>query len=144
LSIKIIDTDQLSLVHELKGHQNSVFTSPFHPSGKYIVSGGRDAQLKVWDTQAKYVLRESIPAHLYTINHIVFSKDGRYFVSASMDKSIKLWDAYNFRLLKVLDKERHAAHGNSVNKLLWMNYRDLLVTCSDDRSISVWDLNIEE
>ncbi len=140
---RIIDSHSMEVLHELKGHKNSVFASKYHPSGKYVISGGRDAQLKVWDSQADYVLRESIAAHLYTINDVIFRGDGRYFVTASMDKAIKLWDAHNFRLLKVLDKHRHAGHGNSVNKLLWMNYHDLLVTCSDDRSISVWEIKFE-
>lgn len=141
---RIVVKESLEVIFELKGHKNSVFASKYHPSGKYLISGGRDAQLKVWDTQADFVLRENIAAHLYTINDIVFRKDGRYFVTASMDKSIKLWDAHNFKLLKVLDKHRYAGHGNSVNKLLWMNYRDLLVTCSDDRSISVWEIKFAE
>ncbi len=142
--IRIIDSDSMGVLKELKGHKNSVFATKYHPSGKYVISGSRDAQLKVWDSQADYILRESIAAHLYTINDVIFREDGRYFVTASMDKSIKLWDAHNFRLLKVLDKHRHAGHGNSVNKLLWMNYRDLLVTCSDDRSISVWEIKFAE
>lgn len=141
---RIVDSGSMKVVNELSGHKNSVFAAKYHPSGKYVISGGRDAQLKVWDTQADYLLRESIAAHLYTINDVIFRQDGRYFVTASMDKSIKLWDAHNFQLLKVLDKHRHAGHGNSVNKLLWMNYRDLLVTCSDDRSISVWEIKFAE
>lgn len=140
---RIVNSDK-EVISELKGHKNSVFVSRFHPSGKYLISAGRDAQLKIWDTQSDYVLRESIAAHLYTINDVIFREDGRYFVTASMDKSIKLWDAHNFQLLKVLDKHRHAGHGNSVNKLLWMNYQDLLVTCSDDRSISVWEIKFAE
>jgi len=143
-TIKVLDYFTLKSKHELRGHKNSVFSVKYHPSGKYLISGGRDAHLKVWDTNEGYVLRESIPAHLYTINHLTFINNGRYFVTCSMDKAIKLWDAYNFKLLKVLDKHRHASHGNSVNKLLWMESHDLLVSCSDDRSISVWDLKVNE
>ncbi|MEP1093569.1 MAG: WD40 repeat domain-containing protein [Cyclobacteriaceae bacterium] len=142
--VKILNVDTLEFSHELKGHRNSVFTGKYHPSGKYIISGGRDAQLLVWDVIENYILRESLAAHLYTINHLTFSEDGKYFVTCSMDKSIKLWNAHNFKLLKVLDKHRHAGHGNSVNKLLWMKYQDLLVSCSDDRTISVWDINLDE
>lgn len=143
-TIKILDIESLQIDQEIKGHKNSVFTAKYHPSGKYLISGGRDAQLKVWDSSEDFILRESIAAHLYTINHLVFNKDGKYFVTCSMDKSIKLWNAHNFKLLKVLDKHRHAGHGNSVNKLLWMKYQDLLVSCSDDRAISVWDIKFEE
>ena len=140
--IKHVNTAEAPM--ELKGHKNSVFAAKYHPSGKYLASVGRDAHIRIWDTSEEYVLRESIAGHLYTINDLVFRNDGRYFVTASMDKAIKLWDAYNFRLLKVLDKHRHAGHGNSVNKLLWMEYQDLLVSCSDDRSISVWKIDFEE
>ncbi|MEP5613926.1 MAG: WD40 repeat domain-containing protein [Cyclobacteriaceae bacterium] len=143
-TLKIFESETLTLTHELKAHKNSVFTAKYHLSGKYVISGGRDAQLLVWDSKEGYVLRESLAAHLYTINHLTFSEDGKYFVTCSMDKSIKLWNAHNFKLLKVLDKHRHAGHGNSVNKLLWMKYQDLLVSCSDDRTISVWDINLDE
>lgn len=142
-SVRILN-DRLGQTHKLDGHKNSVFAAKFHPSGKYLASVGRDAHIKVWDAAENFVLRESIPAHLYTINDLVFSKNGRYFISVSMDKAIKLWGAYNFRLLKVLDKDRHAGHGNSVNRALWMDYQDLLVTCSDDRTISVWKIEGSE
>ena len=141
--IKIMEKASFTPKTELTGHQNSIFSLCYHPSGKYLISGGRDSKLLVWDTSDGYKLRESIAAHLYTINHIVFSGNGKYFVTCSMDRSIKLWNAYNFKLLKVLDRHRHAGHGNSINKLLWMEYQDLLVSCSDDRIVAVWDIKLE-
>jgi WD40 repeat protein len=57
-----------------------------------------------------------------------------------MDKSIKIWDATTFRLLKVIDRARHAGHGTSINKLLWTNFNNQLVSASDDKRISVWDI----
>lgn len=142
--IRKIDTKTLEITKELSAHKNSVFASEYHPSGKYLASVGRDAHIKIWDASEGYLLRESISAHLHTINDITFRKDGRYFATGSMDKSIKLWDAYNFSLLKVLDKQRHQGHSNSVNKLLWMKFDDLLVSCSDDKSIGVWEIHFEE
>ena len=142
--IRKIDKETYEVTNELSSHKNSVFSSKYHPTGKYLASVGRDAHIKIWDSGEGYVLRESIAAHLHTINDIVFRTDGRYFATGSMDKSIKLWDAYNFRLLKVLDKQRYQGHANSVNKLLWMKFDDLLVSCSDDKSIGVWEINFEE
>jgi WD40 repeat protein len=57
-----------------------------------------------------------------------------------MDKSIKVWDTNELRLLKVIDKARHAGHGTSVNKLLWTSYNNQLLSASDDRTISVWHI----
>ena len=142
--IRKIDFKTFEITHELASHSNSVFASKYHPSGKYLASVGRDAHIKIWDVNENYTLRESIAAHLHTINDLVFRPDGRYFATGSMDKTIKLWDAYNFKLIKVLDKQRHEGHKNSVNGLLWMKYDNLLISCSDDRSISVWGVHFKE
>jgi WD40 repeat protein len=59
-----------------------------------------------------------------------------------MDKSIKVWDLEELKLLKVIDKARHAGHGTSVNKLLWTPGQ--LLSASDDRSISAWDVEFKD
>ena len=138
--IRIFDLASCRLKHELTGHTNSIFTLSYHPELPLLISGSRDAHLKVWDTEVEYALGESIAAHMYAINHIEFSPNGKHFVTCSMDKSIKIWDAHKFKLLKVIDKARYAGHGTSVNKLYWSHYNQQLASCSDDRTISIWDL----
>ncbi|MFY0599962.1 MAG: WD40 repeat domain-containing protein [Cyclobacteriaceae bacterium] len=139
--IRILKLSDLTLVKEYQGHDNSVFSLTFHPDLPILLSAGRDARIKFWDTDRDYDPVEEIVAHMYTINHLAFSPDKQHFVSCSMDKSIKVWDAKTFKLLKVIDKARHAGHGTSVNKLLWLNHKETLVSCSDDRTISLWDIN---
>jgi WD40 repeat protein len=138
--IRIYDSESFEEKKVLHGHKNSVFALKYSPESKYLISGGRDAHLKIWDVNNDYDLLESIAAHIYTIHHIDYRADGKYFVTGSMDKTIKVWDANEFRLLKVIDKARHAGHGSSVNKLFWSSYHEQLVACSDDRTISIWDL----
>jgi WD40 repeat protein len=138
--IRILNMD-LGLEKAFKAHEKSVFSLCFHPELPLLLSAGRDARIKFWDIDRNYELVEEIVAHMYTINHLAFSPDKQHFVSCSMDKSIKVWDAKTFKLLKVIDKARHAGHGTSVNKLLWLNYEETLVSCSDDRTISLWDIN---
>lgn len=139
--IRVYSLTDWQLVHEIEAHKISVFTVQYSPDSRYLISGSRDAHLKVWDVENGYSLKESIVAHMFAINHLVYSPDGKHFVTCSMDKSIKVWDAGTFQLLKVIDKARHAGHGTSVNKLLWSNHNNLLVSGSDDRSISIWDIN---
>ncbi len=138
--IRLFDLDTLEITNEFEAHQNSVFTVRYSPDYNQVLSGSRDAHLKVWSLQEEPVLLQSIVAHMYTINHLDFSPDGKHFVTCSMDKSIKVWDAQRYKLLKVIDKARHAGHGTSVNKLLWTSFQNQIVSCSDDRTISVWDL----
>ncbi len=138
--IRIYALSDFSLVKEIEAHKISVFTVQYSPNQRYLVSGSRDAHLKIWNTQKGYELQESIVAHMFAINHLDFSPDGKHFVTCSMDKSIKVWDAETFKLLKVIDKARHAGHGTSINKVLWTNHNNLLLSASDDRSISIWDI----
>ena len=135
-TIRIADANNLTVKEELKQHTNSVFTLAFQ--NNQLFSAGRDAHLRIWDVSEGYKLHEDIVAHMYAINHLSFSPDDKHFVTCSMDKSIKVWDAESFRLLKVIDKARHAGHGTSVNRTLWLD--DLLISASDDRTISAWDL----
>ncbi|MDX1627866.1 MAG: WD40 repeat domain-containing protein [Fulvivirga sp.] len=138
--IRIYDLTDFELKKEFEAHTNSIFTLCYSPTEDLLLSAGRDAHLKIWDVQAHYQPLKDIVAHMYAINNIDFSPDGKHFVTCSMDKSIKVWDATTFKLLKVIDKARHAGHGTSVNKLLWSAYKDLLISASDDRTISVWDI----
>lgn len=140
--IRIFSLEDYQFVQEVAGHSNSVFTMRYSPDYRWLLSAGRDALLKVWDVEAGYTEKESIAAHMYTINHIDYNPSGENFVTCSMDKSIKVWDATTFKLLKVIDKARHAGHGTSVNKLFWTSFNNWLISCSDDRTVSVWDLNI--
>ena len=137
-SVKIFDLNDFSLKLVVSQHTNSVFTLCYSPDYQYLITAGRDAHLKVLAVNQRYALCKDIPAHLFAINDIKFSPNGKYFATCSMDKSIKIWDIDQFKLLKVIDKSRHAGHGTSINKLWWSEYEDLLVSASDDKHISVW------
>lgn len=137
-NIYILDIAQhFRVIHSLEGHSNSVFCTKYTPCGNFLLSGSRDARLKIWNIRDNYALQQDIVAHLFAINDIAFSPDGDYFATASADKTIKIWDAHNFMLLKVIDRMRNQSHFTSINKLSWHKY---LVSCSDDKSLMVWNL----
>ena len=136
--IRIYDLNTFELKKTLESHKNSVFSVKYFSDENLMISGGRDAHLKVWNEN--YELIEDIPAHLFAINDIIYLNDHQLIASCSMDKSIKIWDSQNFKLLKVIDKAKHASHGTSVNKLLWKPESQVLLSASDDRTISMWKL----
>ena len=139
-TVKIFDLTDFSLKLVVEAHTNSVFTVKYSPDYKFLLTGGRDAHLKVWNVSGNYQLHQDIVAHLFAINDICFHPNLPLFATCSMDKSIKVWDSESFKLKKVIDKARHASHGTSVNKLLWLEDSSLLVSGSDDRNVSVWKI----
>ncbi|MCM0041222.1 MAG: WD40 repeat domain-containing protein [Algoriphagus sp.] len=139
-SIQVLDLAQgAAPIARLEGHSNSVFALGYSPGEEVLVSGGRDACLKFWNTNS-YLLEENVVAHLYAINYLSFRGDGKYLVTCSMDKSLKLWDMSNRNLIKVIDKARNAGHGTSINKVFWSTYSGVIVSVSDDRTIAIWQI----
>jgi WD40 repeat protein len=117
----------------------AVFTLQYSPDGKHLLSGGRDAQIKVWNAKQGDLV-QSIPAHMFAVNHILFHSSQPYFASASMDKSIKIWGADDFKLYKIISREKGLpGHMLSVNKLAW-NGNQLLST-GDDKRIIAWNVD---
>lgn len=138
-NIYFLDAHTLELKQTIEAaHANSVFSLRYSPDVRYLLSGGRDAHLNVWDLEKNNEKIRSEPAHWYTINDIVFHPEGKYFATASRDKTLKIWDLENFQLLKVLEAARDGGHKNSVNKLLWANHGNTLLSCGDDRTIILW------
>ncbi|MGB3545505.1 MAG: WD40 repeat domain-containing protein [Saprospiraceae bacterium] len=138
--IYLVGRKSFNFIRRLEGHDNSVFTLAFHPDGRRLVSGGRDARLLTWDVNDPAENPRPLTdqaAHLGTINHLAFSPDGKLLATASRDKTLKIWSAADLRLLKVLERVRDGGHANSVNRLAWLN-NGLLLSTGDDRTVVMW------
>ena len=153
-NIYFLDT-QLNLKNVIKqAHKNSVFSIKYSADSRHILTGGRDALLKIWhfnenarEISENPVLLTEIEAHNFTINDIKFNPQyPSVFATASRDKTIKIWHL-NFqlgdaKLLKVINTVKNGGHINSVNSVVWIS-EDVLASASDDRSIILWKLIFE-
>jgi WD40 repeat protein len=137
-SIRIFQLPDFKLTQIITGHTSSVFSLQYSPDGRHLISGSRDAHLKIWAVEEAYTLLRDIVAHLFTINTIAYHPSGTFFATGSRDKTLKIWDADTFKLVKVLNNARDGGHSNSVNKIIWTADGNL-VSCGDDRKVLVWE-----
>lgn len=140
-SVRIFDLSSFTEIFSFEAHRLSANAVKYHPDGKHLITGGKDAHLNIWNIADNYRIVQSIPAHNYAIYSIEFSPDNKLFATASRDKTIKIWDARTFELLLRIDKSHFNGHINSVNKLLWSKYKNYLISAGDDRTIMVWEIN---
>jgi WD40 repeat protein len=152
-SVYILDKDSWELKQQiLQAHTPSVFAACYAPDERFLLTGGRDALLKLWSIDNTEKPVQSLPAHLYTINAITFHPTNpNLFATASRDKTIKIWSLTDYTstiegekggivLQKVIDTIRQSGHLNSVNQLLWTKHHNWLVSCSDDSTLMVWEV----
>jgi WD40 repeat protein len=139
-NIYSISRQNFGLQQSYPANEPSVFRVAVPPGNRdYMISGGRDAQLRSRDLNDGRQLAV-IDAHNTTINDLAFSPNGNYLATASRDKTVKLWDAHSWELLKVCEVVRDRGHVNSVNCLLWLD-NTTLITAGDDRRILTWRLD---
>lgn len=137
--IAIIDLQSGLPLRQFEAHTMSVNSLCFSPDGRFLLSGSRDAWLKVWDVQQHFSLHYEVPAHNFAIYSIVYSPDFDFFATASRDKTVKIWNAHDFSFLLRIDKDKFDGHINSVNKIIWK--KDYLISTGDDRSIILWKVS---
>ncbi len=153
----------LEQINYLKNvHTNGVFSAQISTDAKYILSGGRDAQLRFNFTPdfknlpegqiAHQSFSTELPAHTYTINSILQNiKSPNLWLSAARDRNIKVWQispdsSEKIKLLRVLTGVRDGGHVRSVNKLIASNNSEFtefyFFSAGDDKKIIRWRMNI--
>lgn len=137
----IFDLFSLLVKHGFIAHRLSSNIVRYSPDGKFLLTGGRDAYLNVWETE-KYTRVKSTPAHNWAIYDLAYSPDATLFATGSRDKTIKIWDAGSFEFVKRISKEAYTGHSHSVNKLLWSPFHNYLVSVGDDREVMIRELHI--
>lgn len=139
--IRIFSLPLMKETHNFVAHDLAANVVTWHPEGKYLLSGGRDAHLNIWDPEKDFAKIEDIAAHNYAIYSMAFSPDMKLFATASRDKTVKIWNAENAQLLLRINKEKQEGHLHSVNKVIWT--KEGLVSAGDDRAIILWDIVAE-
>jgi WD repeat-containing protein 61 len=139
--IYVIDLVQKKKIHQFQAHQWACNAVYYHPVNDWLISGSKDAHLRVWDVKNKFELIKNIPAHNYAIYQVLYCKELDIYATASRDKTIKLWDQ-DMNILMRINKEDFNGHTNSVNAICWLG-KNYLLSGSDDRKIMLWEINYQ-
>jgi WD40 repeat protein len=114
-------------------HSSRVASVFISSDNRYIVSGSRDAIIKVWHLETGD-LKNTLQGHSDCVNSLFISSDNRYIASASSDTNIKVWDLETGSLERTLQ-----GHSRSVTSLYLSSDNRYIASGSEDKSIKLWN-----
>lgn len=98
----------------LKGHQGKVEALQFSADGNYVVTGGNDKLVNLWDIESGKLLH-SLAGHQQRVTQARFVDNDQLIVSTSMDGTIRLWNAKSGKPIQTLSNTGGAVYDVAVN-----------------------------
>ena len=90
--LHLLDASTLQPITTFRGHERGTNCVDAHPGKPTLISGGRDAHLRVWSLESHAEVL-ALPAHNFSIYALAFSPGGNFLATASFDKTVKIWEA---------------------------------------------------
>lgn len=127
----------LASIPGASGHNGEVFCCTFTHDGNYVLSGGWDGQLRLWESTSGTQAAAFQASHK-PISACAASPDSKQFVSGCLEGFLNRWDtATHERVSKFL------AHSRPLSAITYAKDSNQLATASWDRSLILWDLRRE-
>lgn len=135
--IQVWDIYHQRIERRLVGHTEDIYSVEFTNNGQALVSGGRDATVRVWDVKSETA--SLVLTARDGISSVSVSLDMKYVAASCHDGSIHVWSMYNGELLDLLTGP--GGHGDSTYCMSFLPNSTELVSGSLDRTVKLWALH---
>jgi len=138
--LSLLDLETGEIIRKLEGHSDSlllgwIFSVAISPDGKYGISTGADATVRLWDIETGKELHRFI-GHRKGVWSVDFSPDSRYALSGGQDKTLRLWDVETGKLIRTF-----TGHQDSIYHVTFSPNGKLAFSGSYDATVSLWDIS---
>jgi WD40 repeat protein len=120
--------------YHIAGHFDDILSIALSSDDSFLVSGGKDRFLRVWDPMAPVNI-ENFVGHKDAITGLAFQHNSHTVYSASMDRTVKLWslDALSYT-------DTLFGHQSGINGIdaLHSSSKERLLTVGSDRTARMW------
>lgn len=88
-----------------QGHSSEMNCIAYSPDGQYVVTGGEDAKVKVWNVNNGFCFI-TFSEHSSAVTALEFSSNKKFLVSASLDGTVRAYDLIRYRNFRTFTSPR--------------------------------------
>ncbi|XP_065174537.1 U3 small nucleolar RNA-interacting protein 2-like isoform X2 [Sycon ciliatum] len=129
-----IPSDRHGQASDPKGHRGHVFALAVSSSGKYLVSGGQDTHVMVWNV-ADCKLVKIFKGHKKAVSGLAFRNNTHQLFSASFDRSVKVWNLDEMAYIETL-----YGHQDEIMAIDSLNRERAFTAGGSDKSVRLWKI----
>jgi WD40 repeat protein len=117
-----------------QAHDEWSFSVAFHPRRNWLLTGGGDGLIKLWDWPTRQEIAR-FAGHEDDVHAVRFTPDGRTVVSTGDDMAVRVWDVRTRQARHVL-----SGHSDTIPGLAISPDGVIAASASRDRTIRLWDI----
>jgi WD40 repeat protein/tRNA A-37 threonylcarbamoyl transferase component Bud32 len=132
----IMDTNDLSVIHQLIGHEETLTDARFSPNGRLIATASADGTVRIWNAESgkqQHILQ----GHRKRVLFAVFDPTSGLLATSSQDKRVRVWNANSGEELIVLE-----GHKGQVVAASFSPDGRWLGTASEDYTARLWPVYV--
>lgn len=131
-TVRVWDIVTQTVSRVLAGHTSSILSLAVSPDDRWIISGGRDSTVRVWDGDGRPVA--SLSGHSQSVFAVSVSPDGELIASGAGDGFVKLWSTASLTEVRTL-----RGHTGPVYAVAFSPDGSVLASGSADKTLRLWD-----
>ncbi|SCU80702.1 LAFA_0C00694g1_1 [Lachancea sp. 'fantastica'] len=135
--IQFLDPETLQISRKIEvGHDGKIGGLDWESTSRFLVSGGADNLVKIWDLCADDMRPQAVfKGHENRVANVKFHPSDKYIASASFDLTWRLWDVESQKELLLQE-----GHSKEVYSLDFQTDGSLICSAGLDSIARVWDL----
>lgn len=132
--LKVYDLVSKTLVIDINAHTSWVTAVTFSSDGQYLITGGNDDKVKIWNNTGDLV--RTLSGHTGDISSVKILSDNSHILSSSKDKTAKLWKFSDGAIVRTF-----TGHRREINDMDLSGDETKIATVSSDSTCRIWNLN---
>jgi WD40 repeat protein len=114
-------------------HEGEISAVAFGPDSMFVLSGGWDGCLRLWETTTGAHVTE-LPVSSKPLSTCAISPDGKQWLSGTLEGMLARWDALTHQQISTF-----LAHTRPISSIVFSMDGRTLATSSWDRTVIVWN-----